>query len=218
MLQSYESSKMLFGALAHTGCRALDDECNFLHMAAAESPLLWPASKEHSMHSKTIAYQFGLCSYVLERNIGGVSHEESLVSPQPGGNCLNWVVGHLTRARNRALGLFGQKALFPNEEFNSYDDNGGVPFDAETAISFDELKHRFKALQEPLVNGLNGMSAEAMDQPAPFSPTGNPKETVGSLLAAMAFHEAYHVGQTGMLRRVVGREGVIKPPKIPATR
>jgi uncharacterized damage-inducible protein DinB len=170
------------------------------------------------MHTKTIVYQFGLCSYVLERNIEGVSHKESLVNPQPGGNCLNWVLGHLTRARNNALQLFGKRPMFAPEEFDAYDDNGGVPFRAETAISFDELKRRFKALQEPLVNGLNAMSADAMDKPAPFSPTGNPKETVGSLLAAFAFHEAYHAGQTGILRRVVGREGVVKPPRVPSTK
>jgi hypothetical protein len=168
------------------------------------------------MHPKTLAHQFGLCSYVLERNITGVSHEESLISPEPGGNCLNWVLGHVTRVRNSALGLFGQKPLFPMEEFGAYDDNGGVPFTTKTALPFDELKRRFKALQEPMVNGLNGISREAMDRSAPISPTGNPNETVGSLLAALAFHEAYHVGQTGLLRRVVGREGVVKPPKVPA--
>jgi uncharacterized damage-inducible protein DinB len=170
-----------------------------------------------SMHAKTIAYQFGLCSYVLEKNLSGLSHEESLINPQPGGSCLNWVLGHLTRSRNRALRLFGQKPMYPNEEFAAYDDNGGTPFRPDTAIDFDELKRRFKTLQEPLVNGLNGMSREAMDRPAPVSPTGNPNETVGSLLAAVVFHEAYHAGQTGILRRVVGREGVIKPPRDPET-
>jgi hypothetical protein len=170
------------------------------------------------MHTKTIAYQLGLCSYVLEKNLGGLTHEESLINPQPGGSCLNWIVGHLTRSRNQALRLFGQKPMFPTEEFNAYDDNDGTPFRREKAIPFEELKRRFKALQEPLVNGLNGISAEAMEKPAPFSPTGNPQETVGSLLAAIAFHEAYHVGQTGLLRRVLGREGVIKPPRMAATK
>jgi uncharacterized damage-inducible protein DinB len=28
----------------------------------------------------------------------------------------------------------------------------------------------------------------------------------------MVFHETYHVGQTGVLRRVVGKPGVVKPP------
>ena len=170
------------------------------------------------MHTKTIAHQFGISGRVLERNLDRISHEESLINPQPGGSCLNWLVGHLTRSRNQALALLGQRPMFPKEEFDSYDDNGGKPFRPETAIAFDELKRRFRALQEPLVNGLNGLAPEAMDRPAPFSPTANPKETVGSLLVSLAFHEAYHVGQTGILRRIVGREGVIKPPRIPVTR
>jgi hypothetical protein len=170
------------------------------------------------MHPKTIAYQLGLCSYVLEKNVAGVSHEESLINPQPGGSCLNWVLGHLTRTRNQALGVFGRSPMFPEREFACYDDNGGVPFSRSTALPFEELKHRYKALQEPLVNGLNELSAEKMDQPAPVNMTGNSRETVGSLIAALAFHEAYHVGQTGVLRRVVGREGAVKPPKVPAAR
>jgi uncharacterized damage-inducible protein DinB len=170
------------------------------------------------MHAKTIAHQFGLCSYVLEKNLEGVSPEESLTNPQSGGSCLNWVLGHLTRSRNQALELFGQKPMFPNEEFDAYDDNGGKRFSQETAIPFEELKRRYKVLQEPLVNGLNGMSDEAMGKPAPFSFTGNPKETMETLLASFAFHESYHVGQTGILRRMVGREGAIKPPKVAAAR
>ncbi len=170
------------------------------------------------MHPKTLAYQFGLCSYVLDRNLGQLSEEEGLIGPPKGGNCLNWVLGHITRTRNRALGLLGQQPLFPDEDFAAYDDNGGVPFSSKTALPFGELKRRYKALQEPWAKGLSGMSDEALSKPAPISPTGNPNETVGSLLAAMAFHEAYHVGQTGMLRRVVGREGVIKPPPMPAVR
>jgi uncharacterized damage-inducible protein DinB len=170
------------------------------------------------MHAKTIAYQFGLTSYVLERNVAGVSHEESLINPKPGGSCLNWVVGHLTLSRNHALQLFGQKPMYDNEELAAYVGDDNVPLTRENAISFEELKHRFKALQEPLVTCLDGMSQADMDKPAPFSPTGNPKETMGSLIASLAFHEAYHAGQTGLLRRVIGREGVVKPPKATANR
>jgi uncharacterized damage-inducible protein DinB len=170
------------------------------------------------MHTKTIAYQLGLCSYVLEKNLGGVTHQESLINPQPGGSCLNWIVGHLTRSRNSALRLLGEKPLYPAEELDAYDDNGGIPFRPEQAMQFEELKRRFKALQEPLVNGLHRLSPDMMDRPAPFSPTGNPQETIGSLLAAIAFHEAYHVGQSGILRRVIGREGVVKPPRVTASR
>lgn len=164
------------------------------------------------MDAKTLTYQFGLTSYVLERNLSELSEQESLINPEPGGNCLNWVLGHITRSRNQALGVLGQKPLYPAEDFRAY--GGEEPFDRDAALPLEELKRRFKALQEPLVKAIGAMTSGAMDRPAPFSPTGNPDETMGSLLAAFAFHEAYHVGQTGILRRVAGREGVVKPPAV----
>jgi uncharacterized damage-inducible protein DinB len=170
------------------------------------------------MHPKTLAHQLGMCSYVLERNLSELSEQEGHVAPQPGGNCLNWVLGHITRTRLMLLRMLGKELPFPLEEFNAYDDRGGIPFTRATAIPLDELKRRYKALQEPLVRALNELPPDMMDRPAPFSPTGNPKETIGTLLASFAFHESYHAGQTGLLRRVAGKEGAIKPGAATAAR
>jgi hypothetical protein len=170
------------------------------------------------MPTNTLAHQLELSSQVLGRNLEGLSQEDSLVGPQKGGNCLNWVVGHLTRSRNMAIGLLEQRQPFPMEDFNAYDDRGGVPFSRQTALPTGELMRRFKALQEPLVQAISRIPPEALAAPAPFSPTGNPNETMETLLVAFVFHESYHVGQTGLLRRVAGKEGVIKPAPMPAVR
>ena len=167
------------------------------------------------MHPKTLTHQLGMCSYVLERNLSELSEEETQVAPHKGGNCMNWVLGHITRTRLVFLQGFGKELPFPLQEFDAYDDRGGVLFSRATALPFEELKRRYKALQEPLVRTLHELPSDIMDKPAPFSPTGNPKETVGTLLSAFAFHEAYHTGQTGLLRRVAGKAGVIKPAKAP---
>ena len=102
------------------------------------------------------------------------------------------------------------------EEFDPYDDRSGVPFSRERALPFDELRRRYMAMQEPLVNALKGMPPEVLAAKPPRPFTGDPNETVGSNLATFVFHECYHVGQTGVLRRVAGKAGVIKPPKVPA--
>jgi uncharacterized damage-inducible protein DinB len=166
------------------------------------------------MDTKTLTYQLGLTNFVMEQNLRELSQEDSLVEPRKSGNCLNWVLGHLTRTRLQALALLGQQPPFPIEDFKAY--SGEEPFCREDALPFEELQRRFKAVGEPLERGLEAMSEEELAKPAPFSPSDDPKETIGSLLAAIAFHEAYHAGQVGLLRRVVGREGVVKPPKIPA--
>jgi uncharacterized damage-inducible protein DinB len=170
------------------------------------------------MHPETIAYQLELCHRVLDLNTQDVSHEESLAGPERGGSCLNQVVGHITRTRNMALGTMGQKSPYPMEDFDVYDDRTGVPFSREKALPFDELKRRYEAMQEPLVKAIKGMPAELMGVKPPRPFTGAPDETIGSNLATFVFHESYHVGQTGVLRRVAGKPGVIKPPKVPASR
>jgi uncharacterized damage-inducible protein DinB len=164
------------------------------------------------MQADTIAYQLGLCAYVLDKNTADLSQEDSLEGPENGGNCLNWVVGHITRTRNMALGTLGQKPPFAMNDFDVYDQRTGVPFSPDRALPIEELRRRYKAMQEPLVNAIKKMSPETLSSPPPKKFTGEPNETVGSNLATFAFHESYHVGQTGVLRRVAGKPGVIKPP------
>jgi hypothetical protein len=58
--------------------------------------------------------------------------------------------------------------------------------------------------------GLAAIDPETFDDPVPESPTGNPDETVRSLMSTVMFHQAYHAGQTAVLRRIAGKEGAIR--------
>ena len=165
------------------------------------------------MHPQTLTLQLQLSQTVLDINTRDISHEESLITPPKGGSNLNQVLGHLTRTRNMALGTMGQKSPYPMEDFDPYDDRTGVPFSRERALPFAELKRRFDSMQEPLVRAISGMPAEVMAMKPPRLLTGDPNETIGSNLATLVFHECYHVGQTGVLRRVAGKPGVVKPPR-----
>ncbi len=51
------------------------------------------------MSGEMLALQFGFNGYVLEVNTAGVTHEQSLWLPSPGGNCLNWIAGHILVTR-----------------------------------------------------------------------------------------------------------------------
>lgn len=125
------------------------------------------------------------------------------------GNTMNWIVGHVVRTRNQALGLLGGQPPFDDGEFEPY---GVGTFDPNRALRLEELKRRFDALGPALTGALEKTTAEQLSGAAPFSPTGNPNETVGSLLASIAFHEAYHLGQTGLSRRLLGKAGALLAP------
>jgi hypothetical protein len=110
-----------------------------------------------------------------------------MMTPDPAGNSFNWIVGHIVRTRNQALGLLGTQPLFDDTDFAAY----GGPSPVGKALPLTELKRRFDALGPALATALEKAAPSHLEAKAPFSLTNNPNETVGSLLASIVFHEAY---------------------------
>jgi uncharacterized damage-inducible protein DinB len=154
--------------------------------------------------------QARMTQMVLRLNVDGVSQEESLIQPSPGGNCLNWVVGHLACVYNKMLPMLGQEQAMDEGTLKRYD-RGAPPIkDAAEALEMRDLLAVFEKATERVDAGLAGITPEALDQKVSDSPSGNPNETVRSLLGTVFFHQAYHAGQTGILRRIAGKEGAIR--------
>jgi hypothetical protein len=151
-----------------------------------------------------------LSDQCVKINTAGVTQEESLVQPQPDGNCLNWVVGHLVCIYNNAVPLLGQEPVMDKQLLARYDRGSAPITSAAEALPLSQLLQAWDQLAARVDAGLAGLTPEYLEQPAPFSPSGNPDETVRSLLTTVLFHQAYHSGQTGVLRRVAGHEGAIK--------
>lgn len=147
---------------------------------------------------------------VIARNVDGLTHEESLMQPQPGGNCLNWVMGHLTVVYDKTLPMLGQESVLPKDVWQLYD-RGTPPLqDGTKAMPFNELLQAWNDACQRFDTGLSTLNAERLDQKAPASPTNNPNETIRSLLTTIGWHQAYHAGQTAILRRLAGKEGAIR--------
>ncbi len=162
------------------------------------------------MDPKTLQYQAGLAGFVTDRNSEGLTHDDSVKQPPHGGNCLNWNLGHLVRSRLAMLQVLGADAPYSIQDYDAYD-NAPITTDTQ-AQDWDALLTQYRALQGPLNSALGAATAEQLAANAPFSPTNNPEETVGSLLAGFMFHEGYHAGQIALGRRLVGKPGVIAAP------
>jgi uncharacterized damage-inducible protein DinB len=159
---------------------------------------------------RSFRYQAQLVHQVVRRNVEDITHEESLVQPEPGGNCLNWILGHLVWAYAGALPLVRQTPMLDQSRLSQYARGGPPLTDPSQAVNFNELLAGWDEATRRMDAGLAGFPTEILNHPAPGSPTGNPNETIGSLLATVMFHQAYHVGQTAVLRRLIGRPGAIK--------
>lgn len=161
------------------------------------------------MSTDLLAVQLGYNNYAFHKNTDGVSHEESLAQPHPGGNCLNWVVGHLATSRDLIHGALGLAPALGEGEHPVYARSSAPLSDASQAESLERLTAAFAKDQDDTLAAVRALNPEQLAAPAPFSPAKNPEETVATLLASLVFHESYHVGQTGVLRRIAGHAGVL---------
>jgi DinB superfamily len=154
--------------------------------------------------------QLGAITGTLRRNTAGLTQLDSLVQPHTGGNCLNWIVGHLDWVNEQALSVLGQPPVLGEAALHRY--HRGTPelHDSGEALSLDQLLQAWDESSARIGAALESITPEKLYQPAPFSPRKKSDETVLSLLTIMMFHQAYHAGQTGLLRRIAGKEGAIK--------
>ncbi len=161
------------------------------------------------MSTSTLIIQTGYNHYVLKKNLEGLSHEDSLIQPAPGGNCLNWVLGHIVASRGRTLTAVGEEPIWGPREAASYERSSDPITNAGQALPLERILADLDASQEKILAGLQKLTDEDLAAKSSFSPSNNEKETIGSLLAGLLFHEAYHAGQTGLLRRLIGKDGAL---------
>jgi hypothetical protein len=161
--------------------------------------------------AKTLGMLFEFTFNVARANVEGFSHEDSLRQP-PTGNCLNWILGHIVATRQHTLGLIGIAPIWSQEETERYDRARGEPVlgDGPGVLRFDRIRADHERTQELLRAAWKELDAGRLSAPMP--PDRNPfqLDTVGDMLAAFTFHEAYHAGQCGVLRRILGKDGAIR--------
>lgn len=152
-----------------------------------------------------LAYQFGVMAGALRMNLEGISDEESRRRPPHGGNSINWVVGHIVSYRQLTLELLGEEPVWPRERREAYGrgSSGDVPGDQVLPLA--RLMEDLQATTAAIVRRLEALSDDALEAPGP-----NPKQTLGQRLAFLSFHESYHAGQIGLLRRLAGKPGAIR--------
>jgi len=160
--------------------------------------------------TRTLTIQYGYNTYVFKGNLAELSDADALRQPAPGGNCLNWVVGHIVGSRAGTLEVLGQPVPFAAEKYKRYERGSASITNPEGTVGLAEMIADYEATDAGLQKGLAALTDEMLLAKAPFSPSQDEKETNGSLLAGLVFHEAYHNGQLGVLRRVAGAPGVIK--------
>ena len=150
---------------------------------------------------KSVADMYAFASMALGPVVSDLSDEEAGRRSRNGeGNSITFLVGHLLSSRLGLLKRFGETTENPFAELFGGDasaqDASAYPPIRELAASWREVAVRFQATLESLTE-------EQLSEPAEGYPV--PDQTARGGLMFMAWHEAYHVGQIGMLRTELGK-------------
>ena len=164
------------------------------------------------MTGNDLAGMFEFSYFALNRNLKDLTHDDTVHIPEPDGNCINWVLGHIISARGMLLLLTGAGApLFSEAEAALFQRGSAAMKSGENALDLDKLRAALDESQKKLIPAIQALSDKTLASPVPEKFKRPPLTgTVGQTLATLNYHEAYHNGQIGLLRRLAGKEGAIK--------
>ncbi len=83
---------------------------------------------------------FALNLNVVKRQIDGLTQADSLLQPPFRGNCMNWVLGHITVNQNQIVKLLGEEPVLTDAEHAHYETNSQpVTDDGEDNLRLERL-------------------------------------------------------------------------------
>ena len=135
---------------------------------------------------------------IVKRQIEGLSHLESVYQPPFGGNCVNWIVGHLVVARCNFMMLLDIPSIWSMDQCRRFIPSSPPVTGVDDAVSFQTLLTDLDRTQEQLLAVLANVPAERLD-------VISGDKSVGEHLAFYHAHEAYHAGQLEFLRQMLGK-------------
>jgi uncharacterized damage-inducible protein DinB len=148
----------------------------------------------------TITSQFDLHTRLFRNVLEGITDDAAATQHSPNANHIKFLAGHLVHTR---LMLVGYVGLPGDDRFSQFDKNIAP---RATYLPMAEILAKWDEIAGPISAGISKMSAEDWAGTAPFpTPTGT---TMADFLAFLMHHEAYHIGQLGILRKFAGKEAM----------
>lgn len=159
------------------------------------------------MTSISLIRQFQFNQMTLSRLLSDVSPQKSLNPAGPDGKCLNWIVGHIIFARGELLSILGSEPDWHKVHMAVYGERGVGMFTVKNAKPLPDLQRLLDQSLTMLTEVLPKVGA-ALNEPCDQLPHVSKGGTVADRVGTYACHEAYHAGQIGLMRRLLGKPGV----------
>ena len=153
---------------------------------------------------KTIKDQFDLQTRLFNNVMEGIIDSDADKRLNEKVNHFKWLAGHLTNVRLSFLKLAGEPEDNSLNEFFAH----GVKIDSKLDYpSLEIIKSKWQEVTEKVESKLLDIPQEVLDSKAPIDvPFGD--KTMKGFLGFLMHHEAYHIGQMGLLRKYLGNEAM----------
>jgi uncharacterized damage-inducible protein DinB len=137
---------------------------------------------------------------LVKKATDGISPEHWFKKPGNDSNHLMWVAGHLIGSRGSALKALGAEWT---TAWGPLFARGAREVPQNQYPEVEDVRKAWVEVSERLSAALASAPADVLANPAPKgTPSFDGK--VGGLVAFLAFHETYHVGQVSYLKKWLG--------------
>ena len=149
------------------------------------------------------AQLFGVGDRLIRESLKDLTRDELFQRPGQGSHMF-WIFGHLTNSRCGLLTMLGRPHEMPCREL--FGRGSELTADAEYP-ELDVVHETWNKASQELQERLEQLTEEGLEARAPRD-FPIPDKTIGGAINFLAYHESYHAGQLGYLRKWLGRGSV----------
>lgn len=155
---------------------------------------------------KQLLAQYDLHTLLFNNVIAGIDEHESLLRPAPQVNHVKWLAGHLVWGQGGLARMAGVTLEIPWLDHYNTQIPQPPPEDVVPIPSMAEIQHAWNLYAHPIHEGLEKLSDGMLNKPIDFPmPQFSSQE---GLWAFINHHQAYTIGQIGILRRWLGKDAM----------
>lgn len=158
-------------------------------------------------NQKQLSAQFNFVCSALNRSLIDLTDEESNTRPHKDANHIKYIAGHLV---NAMYGIGGSIGVNLERRWDDIFAGGGrtKALDDFKYPTIDELKTEWNKICPLIQVRLDKLTEQDLNKVMPNSflvNTGIFDGTVGDFLAFFNQHQLYHIGQIGIIRKILGK-------------
>jgi uncharacterized damage-inducible protein DinB len=158
-----------------------------------------------STSATALKAQFDLQTRLFNNTLEGVTDSETNARGNDHVNHMKFIAGHLLNTR---LGFMTQLTGGQPDDSYAAQFGRGVKIDPNaTYPSINQITSKWNEISGAIGEGITKLPEEALEAKSPVQ-TPVADDTIRGLLAFLVSHESYHIGQLGLLRKMIGKEAM----------